>query len=91
MGFRGMSIGLFWCSYAFSRPEWQKQQVILVDHGTEIVPAPTIRNNLQAIGRILTYFYRGAGSWEHYQQQQGQETTAPVPTILGRDCFVRDY
>jgi serine/threonine protein kinase len=67
-------------SFAFGRPEWQKQQVILVDFGTEIVPAPTIRDDLQAISRILSYFYSGADSWEKYQQQQDQETTAPVLT-----------
>ncbi|KAK9543846.1 hypothetical protein V6Z88_006711 [Aspergillus fumigatus] len=67
-------------SFAFGRAEWQKQQVILVDLGTEVVPAPTVRNDLQAISRILSYFYSGAESWEQYQQRQGLETTAPVLT-----------
>ncbi|KAH3208672.1 hypothetical protein KXV77_009184, partial [Aspergillus fumigatus] len=38
------------------------------------------RDDLQAVGLILSYFYSGAESWEQYQQQRDQETTAPVLT-----------
>ncbi|EAW21805.1 uncharacterized protein NFIA_069760 [Aspergillus fischeri NRRL 181] len=67
-------------SFAFGVPEWQTQQVLLVDFGTEIAPHSTVRDDLQAVGLILSYFYSGAESWEQYQQQRDQETTAPVLT-----------
>ncbi|PKX90481.1 casein kinase family protein [Aspergillus novofumigatus IBT 16806] len=51
--------------FVFGCAEWQKQQVILVDLGTEVVPAPMVCNDLQAISCLLLYFY-------------SLETTVPV-------------
>ncbi|THC93585.1 hypothetical protein EYZ11_006938 [Aspergillus tanneri] len=67
-------------SFAFGGSVWQKQQVLLVDFNTDSGPDSTARNDLLAVGQILSYFYSSADSWDQYQQQQNQEATAPVLT-----------
>ncbi|KAA8642581.1 casein kinase family protein [Aspergillus tanneri] len=65
-------------SFAFGGSVWQKQQVLLVDFNTDSGPDSTARNDLLAVGQILSYFYSSADSWDQYQQQQNQEATAPI-------------
>ncbi|KAL6230753.1 hypothetical protein BDW75DRAFT_221833 [Aspergillus navahoensis] len=57
-------------SFALGGCEWQNQQVFLVDFSIETDPEPTVRDDLLAVGRILSYFYDQAQSWEHYEHQQ---------------------
>ncbi|KAL2866176.1 casein kinase family protein [Aspergillus lucknowensis] len=70
-------------SFAFGGCEWQSQQVFLVDFCTETDPEPTSQDDLHAVGRILSYFYEQAQSWEQYEHQyeRQQSTGASMPVL----------
>ncbi|KAL4929404.1 kinase-like domain-containing protein [Aspergillus undulatus] len=65
-------------SFALGGCEWQNQQVFLVDFCVETDPEPTARDDLLAVGHILSYFYDQAQSWEHYEHQQYRSADVPV-------------
>ncbi|KAL4933510.1 kinase-like domain-containing protein [Aspergillus undulatus] len=65
-------------SFALGSCEWQNQQVFLVDFCVETEPEPTPRDDLLAVGHILSYFYNQAQSWEQYGHKGHRSADMPV-------------
>jgi serine/threonine protein kinase len=64
-------------AFAVGQKEWQADQVILVDYSTK-TNAPTVHDDLHAVGCILSYFYHKGNTWEEYSQSGPLLGTLPA-------------